>query len=571
MRPGIALILHGAIVPGRRTAGTLAENTGPTPLPVPANPRGLYRSLRMARVPLICLVFGLAASGQTGGSTGWRDSLIADLCARYAACGPGDQTAPTRLDALAVAIGNRLTTAGAQGVPAEDVAKLALLLAQSSSPSAADIRPPDSPRTTPPGDGRTAALPNAGPTPAASGPAQAVAVGPATEITDMSKGQEGFRQGIEKLRELPTSERFVITGDISSGFQAATVPGASALTSVFGRARVNVVARAVPGSADGVLSDGHFFVQMQAAGGPFDGSPVGGPNSFSPLNDVATRRSRFNEGLSRGNLYLGKTFYQQSLKIGDGRLAGRIGLIDLSDFFDTNALANNESRQFLNSSLVNSAGYKAGFVAPGAMGEYRRKIDRDWLDGAVFRAGYAVSRTERAFTSPIWTGELELNTRLRGHRGNWRVGGTLGHVADVGSLHGIHISTDHWVSERIGVFGRVAWDSTGRGSLSLSPVHWSYSGGVQWRFVDSADRTSAFAVGFSQAFPINPDDTLSSERILESYYRWQFTKTSRCRPTSSSFWDPAAEAAGAHRQPWGSGCSLVYERRLTPRANAFII
>jgi len=476
----------------------------------------LFRRLRSVGCVAVWGTFHLWAFGQPEEPHAWQYRLLVELCAKYAVSPAADRAASTLVERLATTIGQRLAAAGSEGVPAEDLAKLALLLIQRNELSAFRERHPVSASTAGP-----PVLPSAGTATYAPGQEPPQKPAPEKAIGDLQKGQEGFRQGVERLSELPFSERFVITGDITSGIQAATVARSSNLTSTFGRARVNVVARAVPGSTSGPFGEGHLFIQLQAAGGPFDSSAVGGPSSFSPLNDVATRRSRFNEGISRGNVYLGKTFYQQEFRLGEARLAGRAGLIDLADFFDTNTFANNESRQFLNSAMVNSAAYKAGIVAPGIMAEYRRQIHRDWLDGAVLRVGYAVSRTERAFTSPIWTGEVELNSLLGGYRGSWRLGGTLGNVAGAGGVHGIHVSADHWVSRRAGVFGRYAYGGKGRGSLALSPLHQSYSGGIQWRFVDRQDRISALAVGFSQAFPINPDGTLTSERVLETYYRWQ--------------------------------------------------
>jgi carbohydrate-selective porin OprB len=51
----------------------------------------------------------------------------------------------------------------------------------------------------------------------------------------------------------------------------------------------------------------------------------------------------------------------------------------------------------------------------------------------------------------------------------------------------------------------------------------SYSGGIQLRFVDQGDRVSAWSLGFSQTFGIETGDPLASERILETYYRWEWT------------------------------------------------
>ncbi len=436
-------------------------------------------------------------------------TLLDEIGKRYQVA--QEATPQERLDELARRIGEKMSTAGA-GVEAKDIAVLALLLA--SRTGAATPSPPRPVPAQP-----QPVTPTAAPPPPSS---------PTVQSSDLSKGLEGFLQGIERLQDLPASQRFVFTGDISSGLQAATVSSAPDLTSMFGRARVNVVARATPASPNGVLGSGYFFLQLQAAGGPATSEPVGGPRSFSAFNDVATRSSRFNEGLSRGNIYLGKAYFQQELQLGENRAIGRVGVIDLADFFDTNLFANNESRQFLNSAFVNSPGYKTGFSAPGFMGEYYRKTDRDWLTGVVLRAGYAVSRTDRAFTSPIWNTEIEANTLYRGLRGNWRAGFTTGHVAGVGGLHGYHLSGDHWISQRVGVFGRYAFSNAGAGSLSLSPVRQSYGGGVQWRFVRQNDRTSAYAIAFSQAFPI--DRTLSSERVFETYYRWQVTRNFSLSP-----------------------------------------
>jgi len=147
------------------------------------------------------------------------------------------------------------------------------------------------------------------------------------------------------------------------------------------------------------------------------------------------------------------------------------------------------------------------------------------------RGGYALSQTERAFTSPLWAGELELVTTLRGQRGHWRIGGTAGSVADAGSVSTFHISADHWLSRHFGVFGRYGFGSSGAGALRFGPVQWAYSGGVQWRFVDDQDRTSAWSVGFSQAFPTDTVEGQASEKVLETYYRWQITRNVGLTPS----------------------------------------
>lgn len=322
----------------------------------------------------------------------------------------------------------------------------------------------------------------------------------------------------------------MLTGDVASVLQGALVPDGTDLTSTSGRVRINLVLRAIPGDPARMVGDGYFFLQMRAAGGPFDSSVVGGPASFDAFNDIATDRSRFNESTSRGNLYLSKAYYQQSFQFGESFLQARAGILNLSDDFDTNRFANNEARQFLNSALVKSSAYKTGISSPGLVVSYQRNLQRGWLEGIVLRGGYALSRTERAFTSPVWTGEVELQSRIKGYEGHWRVGGTAGQRAGVGSIQGVHLSFDQWLTPSLGAFLRYAVSSAGAGSLSFGPARQSYSGGVQVRFLDVEERVSAWSLGFSQAFGIQQGQEAASERILETYYRWQWTQNISLTP-----------------------------------------
>ena len=490
---------------------------------------------RSALSAIVGLILANLCPVRADADHGWESQFAMRLCQKYVEACPQDESEMEReelLERIATSLGGVLASSGTSAVPSEDIAVLALLLSRQDKEG--HSRFGDRSMTSPIPQAAESLAPQVeigplAPDDAVQGadPQLVPAVLGVVEdsgFSDIGKGQEGFLQGVERLARLPVSERMVITGDITSGVQAATVNDAPNLTSAFGRVRVNFVARAVPASAGGRLSEGYFTLQMRAAGGPFDTSPVGGPSSFSSLNDVATHRSRFNEGTSRGNLYLAKAFYQQELRLGDDYIVGRVGIVNLSDFFDTNEFANNEARQFLNSAFVNSAAYKSGISAPGLMGEYHRSVGRDWLQGLVFRAGYAISRTERAFTSPIWTGETELQVRVRGNPGKLRFGGTLGNVAGAGGIRGYHLGFDQWISGDLGVFGRFAQYNTGPGSLSLGPVKHSYSGGVQRRFVDQRDRVSQWGIGFSQSFGIETEVPLASEKTLETYFRWQVSE-----------------------------------------------
>jgi hypothetical protein len=285
---------------------------------------------------------------------------------------------------------------------------------------------------------------------------------------------------------------------------------------------MNFVVRATPATPNGRFSDGNLFVQLIAAGGAFDTSEVGGPSSFSPLNDVAVARSSFNEGLSRGNVYLNKVFYQQQAQVGEGSLLGRVGVLDFSDYFDANEFANNEARQFINAAFVNSAAFKGGLSAPGFMVELDPSFKQGWLRGAVFRMGYGITRIERAFNSPLWTFEAELRPWLRGYQGTWRLGSTIGNVSGAGGVQGFYLSVNQWVSSRIGVYGRSAIANSGAGSLLLGPARQSCSGGLQWR--SSMEQTES---------PPGDSDSLRLAGLRKNM-RWQ--RSAWLKPTIAGSW-----------------------------------
>ena len=331
------------------------------------------------------------------------------------------------LQRLTREMGRRLAESGSGGVPAQDLALLALLQARRfPQGEAASV------------EAAAAAIPGQDGT--ISRQSARKPTDETEQVETVSKGEEGLRQALEQFSELLLSERLVMTGDVTAGFQGATVSQKPNLESVFGRARVNFVLRALPSQKDS-WEEGVFFVQTLAAGGAADASAVGGPASFSAFDDVATDRSQFNES-ARGNLVLSKAYYEQGFRLGRDRVVARTGILDISDYLDTNEFANNEARQFLNGAFVNGAGFKSGIGAPGLVAEYQRPLDREWLQGMVFRVGSAFSRTDRAFTSPLWTGELELQTRWKGYSGHWRAGGTWGNVAGAGAIRGGHLSLD---------------------------------------------------------------------------------------------------------------------------------
>ncbi len=276
----------------------------------------------LAALPL-WLAAGLSAAEQDA----WERDAFIRLCTKYLGATPQEGASNSEwLDRLLRQIGERLAASGTTGAPAEDIALAALLQARAPAAAAKPMEPAS------------------GPQPSKTGVREEQ---PIRQQSDISRGQEGIRQAQERLAELPIAERLVLTGDVASVLQVATVPKGPDLTTTVGRARVNFVLKALSAESKRPLGDGFFFVQMQAAGGAFDSSVVGGPASFSALNDIAVDRSRFNESTSRGNLYLSKVFYEQNLNLGESRVLGRVGIIDRTSLTPANSPTTREQKRLI--------------------------------------------------------------------------------------------------------------------------------------------------------------------------------------------------------------------------------
>jgi len=488
---------------------------------------GTFRKGR-AGIALVALAVCILAPNRAyAAARSWEAMALKNLCIKYLKAGPAATASPADrskwLDRLTRRIGAELEKSGEGGVPAEDLAMLALLQARMAASRQG------SPESTLQSSAVAAQKTNSAQTPQVATIAANGTPASQHRMANIEKGQEGIRQAEEQLAKLPLSQRMVITGDLSSVLQGATVPNGTNLATTVGRARVNFVLRAFSGSKKYGLGKGYFFARMEAAGGAPDSSFVGGPRPFTPFDQIAVSRSLYNQS-SRGNLYLEKAFYQQRVNLGKDYIDGRIGVIDLTDYFDTNIFANNEARQFLNYAFVNDPAFKGGIVAPGVMAEYHHPMNRDWLNALEIKGGYAVTRTNRAFTSPLWTGELQLDTLFGGRVGHYRFGGSLGNRAGAGAITDFYISMDQWLRQKFGIFGRYGISNSGPGSLSLGPVHQSYSGGVQWQFPGPEDRNSVWSLGFSQAFPIATGTPMASEKVIETYYRWQWSQNISVSP-----------------------------------------
>lgn len=204
----------------------------------------------------------------------------------------------------------------------------------------------------------------------------------------------------------------------------------------------------------------NFFADLEAIGGNGPDQTV---RSNAGLNgDAGSLQDT--DGVDRVSVrevWLGGDYFNEHVKAAAGK-------IDLTNYFDTNAVANDETSEFLSTAFVNNPTLQQPRNGPGAFAFYDTK--KSWRLGAGVQnpsdSGFAVA------DHPYFIAEVDYSTHFfRGYEGNYRIWGRLnGSLA--GDNKGFGISIDqvlfpnfigfarYGLNDREGAVNRYAW-STG--------------------------------------------------------------------------------------------------------------
>ena len=249
-------------------------------------------------------------------------------------------------------------------------------------------------------------------------------------------------------------------------------------------------------------------------------------------------------------------------------LALTFGKMDIFGFFDQNEATGDESRQFLNSTLVHSplldAGGETGVDAngfqPGFIAAYRNESNKaePWqLSIGVFGAGDRGANYQRSLASPLVMVQAEKTLRLfEGLPGNYRVyawqRSEAGDFAGTLTQHrGVGLSVDQRVDDGLTLFGR--YGRLQKGELpfntaltlgaEISGIYWNRGAdalgvGAAWLRSGKAYRAgqngSQCPAGFDAnglctgpSLGFTPQGT---EKLAEIYYRYQITPQFQISP-----------------------------------------
>ena len=246
-----------------------------------------------------------------------------------------------------------------------------------------------------------------------------------------------------------------------------------------------------------------FFADVVGLSGPPPDLETGG---LTLLNGFTARLVRQNE-LNLREAWLRTEVFSQKLSL----IAGRL---DLTNYFDHNAAANDETRQFLSDALVNNPTLNLAVNGSGFAAVYDPKR------GITFKAGIQQSKTEATnLSQSLYSlGEIGYVARPAGlGEGNYRVwyrndNSTARH------RNGYGVSLD----QKLGV-PQVTWFGRyGSARADINRDHF-YSGGLQFSNGAGFYPGDVWGVGYAHYdLGVGP-----KERLAEGYYNFAISEKFR--------------------------------------------
>ena len=259
---------------------------------------------------------------------------------------------------------------------------------------------------------------------------------------------------------------------------------------------------------------------------------------------------------------LGQAYYQASIPIPFGgfkpysreTLDITFGKMDIFGFFDQNAAAGDESKQFLNSVFVHNplldsggeVGVDANGFQPGFIVSYGNKYDKTqpWrLSIAAFGAGDYGANYQRSFNSPLYMAQAETQLKLFGGlTGNYRLyGWTRSQAVDFDGATarhtGIGVSVDQRVGDGVTLFGRygnllqgeLPFNQAVAVGAALNGSYWGRAGdsfgvGLSWLQAGSAYKNTEAAIDVNgDGIPDFSFIPSGAETVAELYYRYRIS------------------------------------------------
>ena len=259
-----------------------------------------------------------------------------------------------------------------------------------------------------------------------------------------------------------------------------------------------------------------FFVDLEAIGG-------NGPDEFigniSGLNDDAGSLQD-EDGVDR--ISVREVWLQSELLKQHVRLVA--GKIDLTNYFDSNSIANDETTQFITSAFVNNRTLEVPENGPGIAAFY------DTRRGVFFGLGLQSADNDGLNIVDNLYGIGEVGARLRylfGLEGTYRLwtkinGGRNDNM-------GLGINVDQHLSAKFVAFARYGMNETDGADVKSA---WSTGLEMRHPFLSRVNDSTAFAFGHTESVDGN------DEQVTEVYYKFAFNDHFAITPLFQAVFDP---------------------------------
>lgn len=290
------------------------------------------------------------------------------------------------------------------------------------------------------------------------------------------------------------------------------------------------------GYSDGnehTMGAGSFDIYAHTAFGPnsllfFDLEAVGGngPDEFystmTGLNDDAGS-TQDEDGVDR--LTVLEAWSEFTML--DERFTITAGKIDLTNYFDNNASANDETTQFISSAFVNSAAFAVPENAPGV--RFRTTLANRFH----FQAGFSsTDNSGKDLFEDIYRiagigftflpdSDFESNFRVYGYQ-----------HPSAGDASGYGISFDHVSFGAFNLFAR--YGANENDLADYWGIETAWSAGTRL-VTDIAGKTAVLGLAGGENIPADPD--LNNERLMEIYSRYRINKWACLSPHLQMIWN----------------------------------
>lgn len=264
------------------------------------------------------------------------------------------------------------------------------------------------------------------------------------------------------------------------------------------------------------LTNMTFFVDLEAIGGDGPDKTTG---SLSGLNDDAGSLQG-GDGVDRVSVreaWLQSELFKQHVRL-------VVGKIDMTNYFDINNVANDETTQFITSVFVNNPVLEAPENGPGIASFY------DTRRGLFFGLGLQSADNSGADISDgLFTiGEIGMRLRyLLGLEGTYRLWGKINGGRN--NNKGIGVSIDQHISPKLVTFARY-----GINEMDGAGIKSAWSAGLELRhpFFSRVNDSAAFAFGNTESV------YGSEEQVAEIHYRFAFNNHFAITPLFQAIFNP---------------------------------